>query len=747
VSELEHVDSLLRESCGPVPSSAAWEELVQFLNENFANNPHAVLAIRVSGFLQNLKGGIRVSTLNTLAGYMRASEWRRSLLQLLAGSKSMRARTLALLIAMPGDFGEPAERLVLRSLLVSRRVPSRIQAAALAHVIDASGTVDKIDDLLEAFLHSRSASRGKRRFDRLRSLLQDPSVLRDRSHPSDADDQIVCPRCQTRLRRPEMIRHLLEKHALVLEGKRVRNAWRVVDLLLAKYRRTRAKHWLRRCFDLVAQLNDPIGTRHLQQHMVLQRVAANAMMRRLLLSARDNQTALCPFCYAQAPVPPSRYIQPVPQSHGLLSWKGYRIHLRNDTPLPQLTIQTPDETVFSGREPGHLFSRQGFILFGAIPLAVLAVLLALSGAPSFWMVASLLLAAAAYGWSWLRGWLEPSCVDRAIDFAWTILCPRLLARGLTEPDAEFLAALALASVGKGLPERREYWLEQLRNDRHQAVADGRAPSTHAACLTRLAISDAASRDVDLAALTASALSRCWKAEQPLSFAQQLLVDWQTTNWTKGAQSRFRILLLDQAFAEGWEVVSLRKLKAEAPALAASLKVADTKRLAELRWLWSSRASAPWLNIGPSHTCFELAQQEPPQNALFELHPDLLFVESQKDGMIICSSGVYWRNLHFPEVPRHVRITERVAVDHRSYTLHLGKESVALNYDPSALVDRLDRWMTYLREDFQIKAKKTRKWVAPEETKFLPPGELAVCPECHHPFAGAAGELGVKIVES
>ena len=462
VSELEHVDNLLRESCGPIPSSAAWEELVRFLNENFPSNPHTVLAIRVSGFLQNLTGSVRISTLDTLAGYIRASEWRQSVLHLLAGSKSVRARTLALLIAMPGDFGEPAERLLLRSLLVSRRLPARIQAAALAHLINASGPADKIDDLLEAYLQSRSASRRRRRVERLRRLLRDPSILRDRSRRTDANVKIVCPRCQIRLRRPEMIRHLLGTHALILEGKRVRNAWRVIDLLLAKYRRTHAKRWLRQCFDLVAQIDDPIGTRHLQQHMVLQRVAGNAMMRRLLLAARANQMALCPFCYAQAPVPPSRYIQPVPQSHGLLSWKGYRIYLRVNTPLPQLTIETPEETIFSGREPGRLFSQQGFILLGALPLAVLAVLLAFLGAPALSVVATLLLASAAYGWSWLREWLEPSCADRAIDFAWTILCSRLLTRGPSETDAEFLAALALASVGKGSPERRAHWLEQLR---------------------------------------------------------------------------------------------------------------------------------------------------------------------------------------------------------------------------------------------------------------------------------------------
>ena len=745
MSELEHVDNLLRESCGPVPSAAAWEELVSFLNEHFASNPHTVLAIRVGGFLQNLPGGVRISTLDTLAAYMRGSPWRQSLLHLLADSKSVLGRTLALLIAMPGDFGEPAERPLLRSLLVSRRLPARIQAAALAHLIDASGSVSKIDDLLDAFLNSKSPARRKRRLERLKSLVRDPSMLRDRSRRTESRAQIICPRCQIRLRRPEMIQHLLEKHALVLDGKRVRNAWRVIDLLLAKYRRTRAKQWLRRCFDLVAQLNDPNGTRHLQQHMVLQRVAANAILRRLLLAARATQMALCPFCFAQAPVPPSRYIQPVPLSHGLLSWRSYRIYLRTNTPLPHLTIETPQETIFSGREPGRWFSRQGFILFGAFPAAVLAVLLAIVGAPALFMVASLLLASAAYGWSWLREWLEPSSGARAIDFAWTILCPHLLARGPTEADTEFLAALALASVGKGSPEKRSHCLEQLRSDRKQAVAEGRASSTQPACLTRLAISDAAARNIDLAALTAAAVGRCWKAEQPLSFAQQLLVDWQSSLWTPGTLARFRILVLDQAFAEGWEFASFGKLKTEAPALSASLEIAESKRLAELRWLWSLRAAAPWLNIGQSRTCFELAQQ-PAQDALFERHPDLLFVESKQDGMIICSSGVYWRSLHFPESPRQVRITERVTDDRRSYTLHVGKESVALRYDPATLIERLDRWMTFLRDDFQIKAKKTRKWIPPKQTTFLPAGELAVCPECHHHFAGASGELGVKIVE-
>jgi hypothetical protein len=541
-----------------------------------------------------------------------------------------------------------------------------------------------------------------------------------------------------------MLHHLLTKHALLLHGKKVRGAWRMIDQWLTNYRRTHDKRWLRRCFELVPQLEDPLGVRKLQQHMVFQSVAQNAMLRRLLLGACASRTALCPNCLSQAPVPEGRLLEPVLQSHGLLSRQGYRVHVRRDGALPELRIETPEELIFDGRDPGTWLTRQGIITLGAFPLAALAVILAFLGAPAFVVVASLGLASAAYATSWVREWLEPGAGDHAIDLAWTMLCPRLLARGPTEADAEFLAALALASVGHGSPLRRAPWLLQFRQERNDAMAAGRAPSSHLACLVRLAISDAATQDVDLAALTASAIGRCWRSEMPFSFAQQLLDDWRTILWTRGSMARLRILLLDQAFAEGWEIGDLERLREETPALAAVMELDQEERASELRWLWSLRATAPWLKLSPCRTCFELAAQTPPELAIFEKHPDVLFVEPQYDGMIICSSGVYWRTYHFTESPRQVRITERVADERRTYTLHMGGESIPMRQDPSNFVDRLDRWINYLRDDFQVKAKQTRKWAPSPGTNFLPPGELAICPECQQHFVGTVGEVGFKV---
>lgn len=722
----------------------AWEDVVHFVADNFSQNPQAVLAMRVNGLLENLESHERLPALETLAGFMRASPWRDEFFGIFATSHSVAGQALTLALSLPEDFAQENRGRLLIELLASRQIPSRVQASVVARLVSNGELPFDIENLFDAFLNVRGATRRRRRLNRLNQLLGRPDFLTDRVRQAEAAILIACPRCQARLGKSAMIRHLLTKHGLVLEGKKVRNAWRVVDQWLGNYRQTGDKIWLRRCFDLVGQLEDPLGVRHLQQHMVLQRVAKHAMLRRLLISARANQAALCPYCLAQAPVQPSRYLEPALRSRGLLSRQGYRVHVRDDRPVPHLKVETPEDVIFDGHEPGHWMTGQGMVLVAALPLAVLAVAAAFLGAPATVVVVLLLLACSAFGWSWLREWLEPSCGDRAVDIAWNMLCPRLLARGPTPADADFLAALALASVGAGSAERRDYWLAQLRDERHKAFETGRATSIQLACLTRLAISDAASQQVDLASLTASALARCWQAQMPFSFAQQLLDDWRSALWTRGSMARLRVLLFDQAFAEGWEIRSLRQLREQAPALATVMELNDGRRAAELRWLWSIRAAMPWRNIGPSRSCFELAQDSTAERTLFEKHPDLLFLEEQIDGLVICSSGVYWRHLHFEETPRQIRITERVADERRSYTLHVGGESVPVRYDPAALVERLDRWLSFLREDFQTKAKQTRKWNPPDGSEFLHPGELGVCPECHQHFVGTAGHVGFKV---
>src|SRR5207249_11885467 len=81
------------------------------------------------------------------------------------------------------------------------------------------------------------------------------------------EDQVRmnCPRCGIQLRRLAMVPHLWDKHRLVLEGRRVREPWRVIDDWLEDYRLERDAAVLDRCRDLARKLDGDNGVRRIQR--------------------------------------------------------------------------------------------------------------------------------------------------------------------------------------------------------------------------------------------------------------------------------------------------------------------------------------------------------------------------------------------------------------------------------------------------------------------------------------------------
>ena len=741
MSAIERVDDLLREVCQPQPRSGAWEELHALVSREAPDEPHVILALRLSAVLESLSGPERKRALPQLGKRIARSPWRDQLLGVFAGSTAPAGRTLALMAAGRRGFRDVNKRGLLLPLLKRGVAPGQVQARALGRALARGDSTNGAEKLLDAYLSGCGAASTQRRLEYLSKFIGRPAFLSRRLEQAKDLIQVRCPRCGEQAPRVAMERHLLIRHALVLEGKGVRSAWRLIDGWLANYHETGAKQWLRRCLDLLKRLEDPQGVRRLQQRMLLQGIAVNSLRRRLLIGARAARASLCPICFSQAPVPRQVFIEPVMQSHGLLTRQGYRLHIDESGLTPQLRIETPTEILYQDTEPGRFITARGIILLVMGPLAALAIVLAVVGARGSWVVTFLFMAGLAYGWLRLRDWFLPTIQSRAIDAAWSLFCPRLLARGPTPPDAEFLAALALASIGQGEPGRRSHWLARLAEEFGHAFVAGQAPCSYLACLYRLAIADAAQQGLDPVLLLATQLDRCFKGQMPLFFAQQMLEEWQPLFLTPGNQARLRIMLFDRVFSDGWEIGGLEALRSEAPALAELLDLDEPQRAAELRWLWSLRAQAPWRRQGDCKTCFDVAEQEGTGRKLLEKHPDLLLLEEEPDGMIICSSGVYWRQLHFLEAPRQIRITERLWENRKSYTLQIGDEKIPMTRDPSAFVERLDRRLTFLRDDFQIAAKQTLRWATAPTIAALQASEPALCPECGGRFIATEGEVG------
>src|SRR5262249_9129572 len=130
-----------------------------------------------------------------------------------------------------------------------------------------------------------------------------------------------------------------------------------------------------------------------------------------------------------------------------------------DGPLTRLEVVTPHAVLYRGEEPGQRLTPAGALWLLAGPLVLLALAFAVglgpgSGRPLV-PVLVLLGAALAAGVGAALGWRPRApLLDRALDYAWTRMAPRLHAGGFAPPDADFLGGLALVSAGRGDPERR-----------------------------------------------------------------------------------------------------------------------------------------------------------------------------------------------------------------------------------------------------------------------------------------------------
>src|SRR5207247_2209383 len=104
------------------------------------------------------------------------------------------------------------------------------------------------------------------------------------------------PRCRIELQRLEMEKHLWDHHRLVLEGRRVREPWRLLEDWVEEYRLEKDPEVLARGRALAARLDPAQGPADFNR-LLLQRGVDDEDARRTLVEhARQQWAALCPAC-------------------------------------------------------------------------------------------------------------------------------------------------------------------------------------------------------------------------------------------------------------------------------------------------------------------------------------------------------------------------------------------------------------------------------------------------------------------
>jgi hypothetical protein len=709
--------------------------------------------------LERLPDAEREAAIAAVTNVLVAAGVSAALVAALASDDATAANALAL--AVLARLTPPLDPILFQpaqALLLDRRLPAEGQLVLAALLLRSVGPDDPLaTDFLQALIVGRGRARS---IDQLRELER-----RSGPHPAieaactrlEENLRMACPRCGMGLRRPDMIRHLWEEHRLVLDRRRVREPWSVIEDWIAVYLARPDPDLLERCRALAERIDPDHGVSQVHR-LFLQRGIADAEARSTLSrDAAEAHAGLCPACYAQVPLPQDVAPFPIQQRGGRLSSRGYTVDVNERGLFTWLEVRSPKSVIYRGSEPGRRLTVSGAALALAGPWILMALVAAVAiteARTRVWGVSGLLLlAVAAYGAA-VAGWrADAPAGTRARNYAWTLLAPRLHPGPLVADDAAFLAGLADVCAGDGYGRLRGALMPTLLSRTERAVIKGQAPPGFLAPLLRLAIEDTTAGD-DPVPTVAAQLARCFEGKLPLAVAERLLADWRADWWTKGNLARLRVLLCDRAFGAGFEVRNLLDAGENSPALADVLGTANRHGLAALRLLWSLRASRPWDRCGDCQTVFELAE-DVANGPLLGRYPDLLLFQEERrwllaaDGssakmgpaqVLVLASGVCLQGVEFVTTPLVVEVTSKTL----GHELQLGARVFRGPQPLDDLAARMERWFRFAFHDFLPMTNAAAHWQPPDRAALLRAWGTVPCPECGIQLLARVGEVGLAL---
>ncbi|HZY84359.1 MAG TPA: hypothetical protein VFE78_05985, partial [Gemmataceae bacterium] len=550
---------LLNALIGARPDPVAWRTLDAIAREEHGARADFFLAATLGRLLARIAPERRPTLVDSLSRLL-AAHGTAHLAAALASDNEPAARLLSL--STVGRMAPPLDHVLLQplgALLLDRRLPADLQLDAVAVVLRGPDDEALADELLQKLTGGLGKARSIERLQQLEERVGKLPVIDALSGQLEDRLRMSCPRCAVQMRRPEMVRHLWDEHRLVLDGRRVREAWSVIDDWLVEYQESRNDELLERCRVVAAKIDDAAPLR-LQRIFLARGVEDPEALESLVEDAKGRHAAVCPSCYAPVPVPREAPVPALVQRTGRLSGRGYSVEVSERGLGTRLEVRTPTKRIYRGRDAGRRLTPRGALLLLAGPWVLAALVCAFAVPADFgpvWVVAPLLAVALALGVVARVVWRQRKpAPGRLVAYAWSLLAPRLNEDGFSPDDAAFLAGLAQLSAEGRYANLREGLLPDLLRRTESLLAAGQVPAAHAAALRRLAIEDSVEAGDDPVPLVAQQVGRCFQGQLPLAFAEHLLGEWETRWWSEGNLARLRVLACDHAFEAGFEVRNL-----------------------------------------------------------------------------------------------------------------------------------------------------------------------------------------------
>jgi hypothetical protein len=558
----------------------------------------------------------------------------------------------------------------------------------------------------------------------------------------------------------DLFRHVWQAHRLLLDGDKARPPWRLLARWVREYRDGRHAAALLRCRALGGQLDPRWGPMRLECLLHGGDGESAGIRQTLLQEAAEARVSVCPECFAFVPIPEQRDAYRISLSRGRLTAHGYHVEVSERGLMPWLSVRTPRELVFRGKEPGYWLTQRGGWLLLNGPLVVSALLIALGildlAMRPIWPVLVLFLTAVAIHIYWRRAARRRTPVDqRALDHAWEILAPDLHRRAFSEEDSDFMAGLALETTAEQTINPAKETLQRCLDVTEKAALKGAGVMRHLGALWRLALDRRAAEGPDLGQMIAGQMQRCFEGPLSLSFVEGLLGGWRPVHWTEAEWARTRVLVCERAFEAGFEVADLVEAGLSSPALG-RLVGSEISELAQLRLLWSLRPRRPWDRFGSAATAFEVADQNRPRG-LFGTFPDLLlwaeipaiptvFDEgrwSTAARVALCARGVCFQGRIFTEFPRTNEIVAR-SPRRGQFELVVGEERFAFAADPEPVANQLERWLRYYFGEFRTQVVDVGRWQSPDLAAVWRARGSVACPDCGCVVLPRLGEMALAL---
>jgi hypothetical protein len=748
---------LLEAVCGTSPDYTAWATLEAIAGDRYAAQADGRLVSWIGPKLRSLSPEQRPHGVKALAEVIAVSPFGERFLPILVELQKVAIvqalrRHLALEIAtrLPAPVSQTTVETV-QPLLADKQVPREARQNAVAALLQTTG---KTGPATRALLAAFVANTGKlRSIDKLHLLEQSVGQVPEiDALVARLEDQVRmnCPRCSIQLRRFQMVPHLWDRHRLVLEGRRVRDPWRVMEDWLEDYRLERDGAVLDRCRELALKLDPDHGTRNVQRLLLRHGIEDREALAALLGRARNKRACLCPHCYGLIPVKEPAMPAPLTFTEDGLEGAGYRIELNEHRLFSGLTIDGPKGDIFTGREPGRFMTRNGALALLVGPLMLLAFLMTevlTHQRLPLYLVIVLAIGVGLFvgGLIYLLWPVGLNRRDRLVDWAWNKLVPLLQEEGLHKGGADFVAGLALASGGLGSAAKRWQPMNAARKALESQAQKDSEQIGHLAALWRLTIQDQAGLGEDPLPLIVEQVSQCFAGKMPLTYAGYLLdglpeagsTDW----WSKGQWHRLQILLCEQAFAAGLELSDLIDVCRAQRVLGYTLGLEELDNLAQRRLLWSFRTSRPWERFAGAATVFEVAANPRTGGKLLARIPDLLLAV-EGNSLFVCGRGLWFEDTWFTAMPATIEVRARK----HDYELIIGAHHFTFADSPDPLAARLEKWFRYYFRDFVPQVAAVHSWRSPDVGKKLQARNGITCPDCKKKILTRLGDVGITMDE-